>query len=142
MCAPRLDTCIPGRRSHTGADLRLSCAATGASQAAAISEALATPGHRVWVADQSDGVPVGFLVARADRGSSVGEIVMVAVDPTWQNRGIATTLTDAVTTWLRQSGMQVAIIETGADPGHAPAQHAYHKAGYTALPAMRFFKSL
>lgn len=112
------------------------------SQAAAISEALATPAHRVWVAEQPDGVPVGFLVAQADPGSGVGEIVMVAVDPAWQRRGIATALTDVATSWLRQSGRQVAMIETGADPGHEPARHAYQKAGYTPLPAMRFFKSL
>jgi hypothetical protein len=43
---------------------------------------------------------------------------------------------------LRQSGMLVAVIETGGDPGHTPARRACEKAGYIALPAVRFFKAL
>jgi len=35
--------------------------------------------------------------------------------------------------------MRVAMIETGGDPGHAPARRVYERAGYTALPAVRFF---
>lgn len=38
--------------------------------------------------------------------------------------------------------MRVAMIETGGDHGHAPARHVYEKAGFTPLPAVRFFKSL
>ena len=38
--------------------------------------------------------------------------------------------------------MGVAMIETGGDRGHAPARRIYEKAGYTPLPAVRFFKSL
>ena len=47
----------------------------------------------------------------------------------------------AATGWLRPSGMRVAMIETGGDPGHAPARRVYEKAGYTALPAVRVFKA-
>ena len=36
--------------------------------------------------------------------------------------------------------MRVAMIETGGD--HAPARRVYEKAGFTPLPAVRFFKSL
>jgi len=42
---------------------------------------------------------------------------------------------------LRQSGMLVAVIETGGDLGHTPARRIYEEAGYTALPAVRFFKA-
>ena len=45
----------------------------------------------------------------------------------------------AATGWLRPSGMRVAMIETGGDPGHAPARRVYEKAGYTALPTVCFF---
>ncbi len=38
---------------------------------------------------------------------------------------------------LRQSGMLVAVIETGGDLGHTPARRIYEEAGYTALPAVR-----
>lgn len=67
---------------------------------------------------------------------------MIAVDHDAQGRGVGTTLTEVATDWLRQSGMRVAMIETGGDPGHAPARRVYEKAGYTALPAVRFFKAL
>lgn len=42
---------------------------------------------------------------------------------------------------LRQSGMPVAVIETCGGPGHAPARWVYEEAGYSALPAVRFFKA-
>jgi hypothetical protein len=43
---------------------------------------------------------------------------------------------------MRESGMRVAMIGTGGDPGHAPARRAYDKAGYTALPSVQYFKAL
>lgn len=111
-------------------------------QAKAVREALAAPAHRVGVAERPEGKPAGFVVARVDRDSGVGEIYMIAVDPDAQGHGVGAALTQAATDWLQQSGMQVAMIETSGDPGHAPARHTYEKAGYTALPAVRFFKSL
>jgi hypothetical protein len=38
--------------------------------------------------------------------------------------------------------MRVAMIETGGDPGHAPARGVYEKGCYQALPAVRFFNAL
>jgi RimJ/RimL family protein N-acetyltransferase len=38
--------------------------------------------------------------------------------------------------------MRVAMVETGLDPGHAPARRVYQKAGYTLLPVARYFKPL
>jgi hypothetical protein len=38
--------------------------------------------------------------------------------------------------------MQVAMVETGGDPGHAPARRACEKADYTLLPVARYFKAL
>jgi hypothetical protein len=38
--------------------------------------------------------------------------------------------------------MRVAMIETGGDRGNAAARRLYEKAGYTALPAVRFFRAL
>lgn len=67
---------------------------------------------------------------------------MIAVDPIAQQRGIGTALAETATEWLRQSGMSTAMIETGGDPGHAPARRLYEKAGFVALPAVRFFKAL
>lgn len=113
-----------------------------AGQAKEVHDVLADPAQRVWVAEKPDGEVVGFIAAKVDRDSRVGEIYMVAVDPGLQGHGIGTALTTIATDWLRESGMRVAMIETGGDPGHAPARAIYQKAGYTALPAVRFFKAL
>jgi GNAT superfamily N-acetyltransferase len=112
-----------------------------ASQAKEVRDVLADPDKRVWVAEL-DREAIGFVAATLHRDSSVGEIYMIAVDPSAQRQGIGTALTGAVTDWLQQSGMRVAMIETGGDRGHAPARRVYEKAGYKPLPAVRFFKAL
>ena len=43
---------------------------------------------------------------------------------------------------MRDAGMNVAMVETGGDPGHAPARRSYEKAGFTLLPIGRYFKAL
>ena len=43
---------------------------------------------------------------------------------------------------MRRSGMDIAVVETGGDPGHAPARRAYEAAGYTLLPIARYFQLL
>lgn len=67
---------------------------------------------------------------------------MLAVDPDDQGHGAGTDLTDFATDWLRGAGMQVAMVETGGDPGHAPARRVYEKADYRPLPVTRYFKAL
>jgi len=67
---------------------------------------------------------------------------MLAVDPAYQRQGAGAALTEAATSWLRASGMRVAMVETGGDPGHAPARRVYQRAGSTALPVARYFKAL
>lgn len=111
-------------------------------QTDAVRDVLADPAQRVWVGEHPTGQPVGFVAAKLDRDSQVGEIFMIAVDPDAQGQGVGMALTQVATDWLRQSGMRVAMIDTGGDRGHAPARHLYQKAGYTALPAVRYFKSL
>jgi hypothetical protein len=34
------------------------------------------------------------------------------------------------------------MVETGGDPGHAPARHVYERANYTLFPVARYFKAL
>ena len=51
-------------------------------------------------------------------------------------------LTEVATGWLRDAGMTMAMVETGGDPGHAPARRVYEKANYTLLPGARYFKAL
>ena len=113
-----------------------------ARQATEVRHVLADSTQRVWVAAAVGGTAVGFVAAKLHRELDLGEIYIIAVDPAVQGQGIGMALTRVATDWLRESGMRVAMIETGGDPGHAPARRLYEKAGYTPLPAVRFFKTL
>ena len=110
-------------------------------QESAVRAVLADPGMRVWVAAAGP-EPIGFVAATLHQDRLMGEIYMLAVDPPHQRQGTGAALTDTATGWLRESGMRVAMIDTGGDPGHAPARRVYERAGYTALPVARYFMAL
>jgi hypothetical protein len=38
--------------------------------------------------------------------------------------------------------MDIAVVETGGDPGHAPARALYEASGFTHLPIARYFRLL
>jgi len=107
----------------------------------AVRDTLADSAMQTWVAEAERGV-VAFVAATLHQERLIGEISMLAVDPDDQDRGVGTALTEFATGWLRDSGMRVAMIETGGDPGHAPARRTYEKAAYTLLPVARYFKAL
>jgi GNAT superfamily N-acetyltransferase len=106
-----------------------------------VRNTLANDATRVWVAEAARGV-VGFVAAKLHPEGQLGEIWMLAVDPDEQGRGIGTALTEVATGWLRDAGMTVAMVETGGDPGHAPARHVYERANYRLFPVARYFKAL
>jgi ribosomal protein S18 acetylase RimI-like enzyme len=96
---------------------------------------------RVWVAVEGEQT-AGFVAVRLLAADRIGEIYMIAVDPDFQRRGIATALTQHALDWFRTAGMTVAMVETGGDPGHAPARRAYESAGFRALPTVKYFRKL
>ncbi|MDY7104075.1 MAG: GNAT family N-acetyltransferase [Actinomycetota bacterium] len=112
-----------------------------ADQRKAVEEVLADDEVRTWVAVIDDR-PVGFTSVKLDDDSRMGELYMIAVDPSAQNRGIGTMLTRWSEARMAEAGMTLAMIDTGGDPGHAPARRAYEKAGFTLLPIARYFKAL
>jgi ribosomal protein S18 acetylase RimI-like enzyme len=71
-----------------------------------------------------------------------GEVDLLAVHPDYQNRGIGTELNTFALDKMRESGVRLAVVATGGDPGHAPARRSYEKAGYTPLPLVRYYKDL
>jgi len=95
----------------------------------------------VWVAEL-DGIVVGFLAYELHPKDKTGEVELLAVHPEYQNRGIGTQLNNFALEKMKESGMKMARVETGGDPSHAPARRSYEKAGYTALPLVRYFKDL
>jgi ribosomal protein S18 acetylase RimI-like enzyme len=94
----------------------------------------------VWVAEL-DGKAVGFLAYEL-REDKTGEVQLLAVHPQYQNLGIGTELNTFALKKMKEAGMKMARVETGGDPSHAPARRSYEKAGYTALPLVRYFKDL
>jgi GNAT superfamily N-acetyltransferase len=64
------------------------------------------------------------------------------VDPAFQGRGIGSALLSRALTWMSEAGMAVAMVETGGDPGHAPARRTYEKLGFGVVPVARYYKTL
>lgn len=112
------------------------------SQRQAIEAVFGEDDVDAWVADVDDDDVAGFVAVRLDHHASVGEIHMVAVDPAWQRNGIGARLTSFAVRWMKDRGMAVAMVETGGDPGHAPARRTYEQAGFTELPVSRYFRRL
>lgn len=110
-------------------------------QAGAVSDTLEAEETRTWVAEAEQRV-IGFVAARRHEERRLGEILMLAVDPDEQARGVGSALTAHATDWLRDRGMKVAMVETGGDAGHAAARRVYEKAAYTPLPVVRYFRAL
>ena len=118
--------------------------------------------HPDWKADQEEAVrssctnderdvfvavaggrPVGFVaIALNAFHERMGVIDIIGVDPDYQRRGISSRLTEFATEHMRSRGMDIAVVETGGDPGHAPARAAYETAGFTLLPIARYFRLL
>ncbi len=91
----------------------------------------------------TDGRPVGFVaVALNAFHEGMGAIDIIGVDPDYQRRGISSRLTEFAIDHMRSRGMDVAVVETGGDPGHQPARAAYEAAGFTLLPIARYFRLL
>ncbi len=111
------------------------------SQQKAVEDVCAALDTNVWVAIDA-GTTVGFVAVKLHPDTSMGEIYMVAVDPDFQGKGIATALIKFALDWMKEAGMSVAMVETGGDPGHAPARHTYEKLGFGLLPIARYFKKL
>ncbi len=85
---------------------------------------------------------VGFLAYELHPEDHTAEVTFLAVDPAYRNQGIGTELNLVALERMRENGVELARVETGGDPSHAPARRSYEKAGYTGLPLVRYFKKL
>lgn len=111
------------------------------SQQKAVEDVCAAQDTNVWVAIDASST-VGFIAVKLHSEDSMGEIYMVAVDPDFQGHGIGSDLIEFALDWMKDAGMSIAMVETGGDPGHAPARHTYEKLGFGLLPIARYFKKL
>ncbi len=93
----------------------------------------------VWVTEL-DGIAVGFLAYELCSKDKTEEVQYLAVHPEHQDLGIGTELNIFALNKMRESGMKMAVVGTGGDQSHAPARRSYEKAGYTALPLVRYYR--
>lgn len=107
-----------------------------AYQGADIRRALTT--YDVSVADVS-GEVAGYVAVDLPDGETHGEIYMIAVNPDHQGSGIGTALTEHAIDQIRDAGRDLVVVNTGADPGHAPARATYEKAGFTPMPGVAYY---
>ena len=112
-----------------------------ASQRRDVEAVCANEKTSVWVAEVEANV-VGFVAVLLHEDEPLGEVYMLAVDPDYQGADIGTALTAFALSWMKEVGMSVAMIDTGADPGHAAARRTYEKAGCHRVEVARYLKKL
>ncbi|HEX4009556.1 MAG TPA: GNAT family N-acetyltransferase [Solirubrobacteraceae bacterium] len=112
-----------------------------AAQRQAVRDACEDPANEIWIAAIADD-PVGFVAVRQTREGEAraGEIYMIAVDPAHQRAGIGTLLLRHGIDELRRAGVELLVIGTGGDPGHAPARALYEDAGFAPFRQVRYFR--
>lgn len=111
------------------------------SQKDVVEKGCSNENFTTWVAEQ-DGKVVGFIAYELNDNNKIGEIQLLAVHPEHQNHGLGTELNNFALEKLKEAGMKLAVVGTGGDEGHAPARKSYEKAGYTALPLVRYYKDI
>ena len=87
-------------------------------------------------------VLAGWACTRLHPADHMAELYVLAVDPEWQRRGVGSALMSRVYDRARAAGMRMVMVETGGDPGHAPARTVYEAAGFQRWPVARYFKDL
>jgi GNAT superfamily N-acetyltransferase len=111
-------------------------------QAQAVRASCTSGDYDVFVA-VTEARPVGFAtVALNAFHQGMGVVDMIAVDPAYQQRGIARQLMTRCAEHMRANGMDIAAVGTGGDPGHAPARALYEALDYCPLPGVRYLKLL
>lgn len=88
------------------------------------------------------GVVAGWVCTRLHPEDDMGEIYVLAVAPDHQRHGVGTALTARSFERVRDAGLRMVMVETGDDPGHAPARAAYEAIGFERWPVARYFKDL
>jgi hypothetical protein len=108
-------------------------------QAASVRGALAQ--NETWVA-VTNGTVAGFVNVIFNPNERSAEIYMIAVDPT-PPTAEASPPRSPTSRWTRCArGIDLAIVATGGDPGHAPARATYEKAGFTGAPQVWYSRLL
>lgn len=95
----------------------------------------------IWLAVTDDKLS-GYVGLREHKEDSMGEVYIIAVDPDFQRQGVGDGLMTFALKWMREKGLDIAMVETGGDKGHAPSRAAYENAGFERYPVARYFRKL
>ncbi len=63
----------------------------------------------MWVASEESRT-VGFVALKLHPEDRMGEVYMIAVDPDFQRRGIAASLTSHSVEWFKNAGMSIVMV--------------------------------
>ncbi|MBX2867317.1 MAG: GNAT family N-acetyltransferase [Acidiferrobacterales bacterium] len=86
---------------------------------------------------------VGFISLQINSETTVGEIGLNAVKPSYTGKGIGTKMYDFANAEMKAAGMRVATVATGGDESHAPARRAYEKSGFDVrIPSVWYCRTL
>lgn len=92
---------------------------------------------------ESNGEIVGFVSIQVNLDTSVGEIGLNAVKPSYSGQGVGTKMYKFAITEMKSAGMQVATVATGGDDSHEPARRAYEKSGFNVqIPSVWMCRTL
>ena len=112
-----------------------------AIQAKVVESVFEEPEKFTILVAEVDGVVAGVLPYTLDYEEKKGTVYLLAVHPAYQNHGIGAALNRAALEGMKACGMKLASVDTGGDPGHAPARRCYEKAGFdTSISSVHYFK--
>lgn len=112
-----------------------------ARQTADIRACLVDPDISAFVAREG-GALLGWIGLRTHLEDRMGEVYILAVDPAAQRRGVARALMDQALEVFRAEGLEIVLVETGDDPGHAASRATYEAHGFERWPVARYFRKL
>jgi GNAT superfamily N-acetyltransferase len=131
-------------RDIVGEDIYALALAESDAEQSELLKSLCEPGsaQQVFVATVDNEI-IGFVSFSLNAEKRIGEIGLNAVHPSHAGRGIGTAMYAFAMARMKDQGLAVATVGTGADPSHAPARRAYQKAGFgPALPSVFMYKKL
>ena len=89
-----------------------------------------------------DGRVAGYVALADETDAGIGHVEQIAVHPDYQRRGYARALMVFAIERFRASGMVMANVGTGGDPGHVPARALYEAVGFVGVPLVNYYSPI